>query len=105
MWQLRFTFIFVFTFSAHATCMSECSDSDGGINPGVGGIVEMIVSCSAPGGPVIRSVKTYKDQCQQGFHTEYSCGGQGGMSFAQSSNFECYHCDEDACLELGPSVE
>ena len=98
----------VVTFSAHATCMSSCRDTDAGDDPEYAGVGIHTTQCSPPGGPVHRTDVFHFDTCSEGIHTEIVCDGMAGIEGVKEVKYECTKCSdirEGVCLEVGSVIK
>lgn len=93
---------------SYGTCMSTCTDTDGGLFPEQGGAGIIITQCAAPGGPVHRSEERVMDECSENVVTEVICHGMPGAEWVKQVKFECLKCSpilKGVCLEVGSIIE
>jgi hypothetical protein len=94
--------------SSFATCMSDCQDWDGGVQPNSFGVTKVSTSCSPPGGPVHTNTQYWFDECREGAMVEFSCSSkQPGANGIIKTYFQCKKCDptrKGICLVRGKSI-
>lgn len=94
----------LFSFSAFATCMSTCEETDAGLDPQYGSTVKQVTTCAPPGGPSNSTTEYFVEDCKKNMLKEYVCEGGSGAGHAVVVKIPCAICSKDrkgVCYEVG----